>query len=319
MKFSLFSSSKNKFFRTLFIGISLALVINLAFADNFEAIQSDALVKIKNYNLQSIPGFSSNPKEGKLHPEEDIKPLLNAAIVASNQLNQYLSHQKVSPHEYDKEFETAERLLSDNSLDKSQIACANGECDNTQNEFSDDIKDGLKALAISFNGANEVSEKDSSNPQIFTGTVKKCEKYPIGLRDCCKDTGWGAWIKNCPLDLQELLRAKKENRVIAIGSYKNHKLGKRRYTYCVFPNKIAAIVQRQGRFQQLSISFGDAKKPDCRGLTPVEFSSLDFNLINFKELEEDLVQKVKSPDENYVVSNTTQKIEHLYSEGYAHG
>jgi conjugal transfer mating pair stabilization protein TraN len=103
-----------------------------------------------------------------------------------------------------------------------KIPCADGQCDISKSEASDDMADGLSRLGALTGVANDVSANQvkSGTPAIFSGSAKECKKYPLGFRDCCTDSGWGDWVKHCPQDLQVLQRAKQENRIVYLGSYK---------------------------------------------------------------------------------------------------
>ncbi len=61
-------------------------------------------------------------------------------------------------------------------------------------------------------------------------------------------------------------------------------------SYCCFNSKMARIIHQQGRSQLNTIGgFGSPENPDCRGLTPEEFQSIDFSKIDFSEYYGDLV------------------------------
>ena len=61
-------------------------------------------------------------------------------------------------------------------------------------------------------------------------------------------------------------------------SYVQRKAG-----YCVFDNKLARIIQYQGRSGQLGIGFGGASSPDCRGITVDELQKIDFNAMDYSD------------------------------------
>ncbi|MCC6026861.1 MAG: conjugal transfer protein TraN, partial [Caldimicrobium sp.] len=64
--------------------------------------------------------------------------------------------------------------------------------------------------------------------------------------------------------------------------------------YCCFNSKLARIIHEQGR-PQLNTdirSWGSAKRPNCRGFTPEEFASLDFDKIDLSEYFEDITRNV---------------------------
>lgn len=60
-------------------------------------------------------------------------------------------------------------------------------------------------------------------------------------------------------------------------------------SFCCFNSKMARIIQEQGRRQLKSFNgFGSVEHPECRGLTPEEFQSLDFSKIDLSEYFGDL-------------------------------
>lgn len=201
-----------------------------------------------------------------------------------------------------------------------KIPCADGQCDTSKSEASDDMAEGLSRLGALAGAASDVAgnQVPSGMPAIFSGKAQECKKHPLGIRDCCTGKGWGDWIKHCPHDLQILQRAKKENRVVYLGSYKKEKLGARRYSYCIFPTRLAAIFQIQGRGSQLGISYGTAKHPDCRGLTPEELERINFSALDLSPLEKELITRMALPNDTSIGSANQSHIEKLKRQGRAH-
>ncbi|WP_347252400.1 conjugal transfer protein TraN [Legionella sp.] len=201
---------------------------------------------------------------------------------------------------------------------KGKIACANGECDHSQAEVSTDAQEGISRLGALAGSAVDVSSQQISSgiPAIFSGRAQECEKYPLNFRDCCTDSGWGDWIVHCPHELQVLQQAKAENRVVYLGNYKKHKLGSRHYRYCVFPTKLAALVQIQGRGRPLRLPFGTAKHPDCRGLTPDELERIDFGSLDLTAIQQELMARMILPNTNIIGSQN--HIEQLVREQRTH-
>ena len=82
-----------------------------------------------------------------------------------------------------------------------------------------------------------------------------------------------------------------------VGSYCDKKvLGAcmtRKESYCCFTSKLGRIIQIQGR-AQLGRSWGDAKDPDCSGLTLVQLAQLDFSQFDFSEFIRDIPIPTKS-------------------------
>jgi len=66
--------------------------------------------------------------------------------------------------------------------------------------------------------------------------------------------------------------------------------------YCCFNSKLARIIHEQGR-PQLNTdirSWGSSRHPNCRGFTPEEFASLDFDRIDLSEYFEDITRNIPS-------------------------
>jgi conjugal transfer mating pair stabilization protein TraN len=64
--------------------------------------------------------------------------------------------------------------------------------------------------------------------------------------------------------------------------------------YCCFNSKLARIIHEQGRPQLITDirSWGSAESPNCRGFTPEEFASLDFDKIDLSEYFEDITRNI---------------------------
>ncbi|HEO1455340.1 TPA: type-F conjugative transfer system mating-pair stabilization protein TraN [Legionella pneumophila] len=201
-----------------------------------------------------------------------------------------------------------------------KVGCSDGQCDTSKNETSDDMAEGLSRLGALAGVSADVSSNQvrSGESAIFTGSATECKKYPLGFRDCCTDSGWGDWIKHCPQDLQVLQRAKQENRVVYLGSYKKHKLGSHHYAYCIFPTKLASIVQIQGRGGQLGIPYGTAQYPDCRGLKPEELERINFAALDLSPIQQELIARMALPNNDGINNANQSHVERLKQQGRAH-
>ena len=199
----------------------------------------------------------------------------------------------------------------------SQIPCANGDCDNTKDEHSDDINEGLSKLGTLAGTADEVATNQVNLGQaaIFRGVVQKCEKYPLGIRDCCTDDGILDFIINCPKELKDLQQAKAEKRVVSLGRYTDSFFDTWHYVYCVFPSKLAGIIQLQGRGAQLHIPFGKAEAPDCRGITPEELEHINFSLLDISDLVAEFTGRKNFPASEGTSSSNTEHVSRLEEEG----
>jgi Type-1V conjugative transfer system mating pair stabilisation len=152
------------------------------------------------------------------------------------------------------------------------------EADNEQVDTSRDLASFMTTVAAASDSSGRVD-----NPSIFGGQPATCKYYPLNMRDCCKDSGILEDVFSCPRELFDLQQAKIEGRALSLGHYKDSK-AVTRYVYCIFPHKIAKLIQDQGRAGQLHIGFHSLMKPDCRGISLKEFQALDLAQIDFTEL-----------------------------------
>ena len=193
--------------------------------------RDEAMQALKGFNpATALNDYTATPKESTLpHATEgkdnDTLPSLGANALDTNPSAQDVyqnstSRPKVKPNPDSPEMRHAETLLEnpDVVLDE-KIGCADGSCDGSQPDISNDIQEGVSRLGVLAGTASDASANKvkSGIAAIFTGNAKECKKYPLGFRDCCSDSGWGDWVKHCPQDLQALQQAKHENRVVYLG------------------------------------------------------------------------------------------------------
>lgn len=62
---------------------------------------------------------------------------------------------------------------------------------------------------------------------------------------------------------------------------------------CCFASKLSRIIQEQGR-PQLDIGWGTVDSPNCEGLTPEQFQSIDFSQIDLTEYIDDMEVRAQS-------------------------
>ena len=220
-----------------------------------------------------------------------------------------------------KTFQCTEKIcFPDKEVCPEMMGCADGSCDTTVASESNDINEGLSRLGTLAGTAEDayVNQTYSGQASIFKGEVLECEKYMFGMRDCCTDKGFLDGLIHCPTEMQILQRAKVENRVVELGHYKHHVLGTTRYVFCVFPTKLASIVQIEGRGSQLHIPFGEAEKPDCRVITPEELEGINFQTLNLTPLVAEITSKKTLPTDASVDGVNTNRVESWYEKGVSH-
>ncbi|WP_031618429.1 conjugal transfer protein TraN, partial [Salmonella enterica] len=79
-------------------------------------------------------------------------------------------------------------------------------------------------------------------------------------------------------------------------------------SYCQFDTKLSQIVRQQGRDGKLYKSFGSSKHPDCRGITVDELQQIKFNLLDFTNFYENLMNNQKIPDSGALTEKVKDQI-----------
>jgi len=165
-------------------------------------------------------------------------------------------------------------------------------------EKNQNMNKAISALAIlksagTDNGLKDCLNGNSEQCPIFSGKSYNCRKSIANARNCCLEKGWALDMKLADCNDREVELAKKQEAHSChyIGVYCAKKasgmcIDKKR-TYCCFNSKLSRIIHEQGR-QQLNISWGTAKVPNCRALTIEELKKIDFNKIDFSEYFNDI-------------------------------
>jgi conjugal transfer mating pair stabilization protein TraN len=212
----------------------------------------------------------------------------------SQQTGSYCEHETVS-------YECQKTYSSSGLVCGGDYFCKTGDCSDT-NGAGDSGFDTAVAKLAGLASAGENVRDDQVNVRAFTGQAMSCRKAFAGFNNCCKDSGWGAdaGLAACNSDEMAIGKAKAKKVTVSVGERCDHKvLGacvQKSQVYCVFQGKLARIIQEQGRRDQLGVSFGSGDNPDCRGITVPELQDINFDLINFKDFYEDLMNNQKIPD-----------------------
>lgn len=182
--------------------------------------------------------------------------------------------------------------------------CFTGDCVNADWEANGELAEALSYLTI----LKEAQTDIRANVGIFKGQDRQCSKNCISFKDCCTTgKGWGVslGLSNCSGEEKELAQWRGKKRCTLIGTYCAEKLKpsniciRKKTSFCCFGTKLARLINTQGR-QQLGISWGEVKNPDCRGLTPEELSRLDFSTMDLSELYEDVYTKFNPPTQDHM-------------------
>lgn len=298
--------------------------------DSVIAARAQAMQSMQAFHPQDvISNFTPTPRESSLQPNvgDNDELLQQAANVRLNQedtarfvRSEEHRRAKITPNPQSIEITSAENLLASNNTYPAVVGCSDGSCDLTLAEVSDDINEGVSRLGAVAGTAEEVASNQvqTQQPAIFRGAMQECEKYMLGLRDCCTDDGLLEGIINCPRELQILQKAKREHRVVYLGHYKPHRFSTTRYRYCVFPTKLAGIVQIQGRYMQLGIGFGGVWHPDCRGVTPEELERINFKALDLNAMLAELIGQKHVPQDAAMDAANVAHVNAMHDQGRAH-
>ena len=198
--------------------------------------------------------------------------------------------------------------------------CLDGDCVNTQKQADHDFQKAVSALSAVADAAKQLDQNF-----IFKGKDNECDNLILGAANCCRNDGWlvdDVQLLQCSQKEKELGKAKENGTTTYVGQYEDDcALGicvKKSKVYCVFPTKLARIIQEQGRKQQLGRHFGSAKHPDCSGITTEELQQIDFSQIDFKEFYEDIAKKQKIEDEGKLNQRVQDKMKQYVAEGKSH-
>lgn len=309
--------------RALFI-LGLSFQVHATSVVEANTLRDTALQQLQLFNPSvALPSYHDSPPEASITlPEGDDATLKQLGKTRAQEdttanfvLKEEHSREKTNSEGYSKEFSEAETLLN-----QPEAASKPDSLDNTQSQENDDINEGLSHLGVLGATAAEVSnlQVSSGSPRLFAGAYQECEKYMLGLRDCCTDSGFLDGLIHCPWQLQQLQKAKTENRVVYLGHYKPHRFSTTRFRYCVFPSKLAGIIQIQGRLGQLGIGFGSVWHPDCRGITPEELARLDFKRLDIGPLVQELTSKKTLPSNTSLDNQGANHVDRLYQQGVSH-
>lgn len=209
-----------------------------------------------------------------------------------------------------------------------EMFCLDGNC--SAHDYSPSNEDDFKKSVSALSAASEASKNfDAKGNFIFSGQRLECSRAIAGVKNCCRDKGWGLDLNlvHCN-DMEKRLGKARENKlVVATGEYcavrKKFPGGSvcidHHQTYCVFQSKLARIIQEQGRRGQLGIGFGEGDHSNCSGITPAQLQLLKFENINFAEFYDEIKNKQKQPDYQQTVSGINRRLGDFYSQGDFNG
>lgn len=158
-------------------------------------------------------------------------------------------------------------------------------------------------------------EKVEDALTIFKGEAHSCSRAIAGVRNCCRDKGWGRKLYACPSEAKTLGLARENKRAVYVGEYCARKILRclrTKEVYCVFRSKFSRLLQVQAR-QQFGMVWGTARNPDCRPLTLDQLVRIDFSTIDMSEFYGDLTARAQDNAKKSVTPSRIQsRIQNYY-------
>jgi conjugal transfer mating pair stabilization protein TraN len=190
--------------------------------------------------------------------------------------------------------------------------CLDGNCLDANYESDRDMLQALGALSVAKEIAH-VGKDGTNNIHIFNGAERGCNKGLWGENNCCT---MKAWLRpRCNREEEDLKKNRAEGKCVKVGWKCIEKIPivgecmRKREVYCCYDSKFTRVVQEQGR-RQISKGFGTADCPDCGGFTPDELDGINFEIMDFSEVTQEIMAKFQPPkiDEHYAEGMELEKI-----------
>lgn len=180
----------------------------------------------------------------------------------------------------------------------SDMFCSQGGCWDTTYPGNTDLTQSYGGLAAIQDAAKQF---DSLDMIVFKGTALQCTYYRLNAKDCCDFNGIlnkVPLLDSCSATEKQLAQARSDRVTVSLGRYCSRRVLRAcveyKETHCVFGSVLARILMVAAH-QQLNIPWGDAQNPNCAGITPEQFASLDFNAIDFSEFTNSFAMPAADP------------------------
>jgi len=194
------------------------------------------------------------------------------------------------------------------------IPCIDGNCIDKRFDSNNEMLDSVSRLSA----ISQMKEAGEPNTQLFAGYHAHCSKKAVDYSNCCSLTSnnnnWGHNLgARCSQDEKHLIEQRKKNLCVYLGKVNKQTLGVNtvvKHNWCCFGNMLNKVIQVEGR-KQLSMSFGTAKSPNCRGLTLDELLKLDFDRMDFAEFEAEILKTMKLPNKGDIKARIENSISNI--------
>lgn len=314
--------------------VVLGLVAAPTFADSYQHEVQNAMKQLQEsksmlgaFDIKTLPNYDANPKEQAHMPSHKGE--------LEQKGKQFITHDKEAQYlgalaganketQLDKETKDKGRHDLEHTL-HDDVACRDGSCIATSDDESHDFAEGAVQMGALSGVAEEVRDNQASEAvaALFKASNITCRVvYKTNRFNYCNQNkdGWGASASE-----KELHKAQREGR--AIIAYPDTYCSKtqkilghrtcvqRRQSWCLFQSKLAKLIQIEAR-RQLGINFGyvggKSNRADCRGLTAIEVSSIQFDTPQMQAALNELAQifesKKRLPEPTHVTRRVDDQV-----------
>ena len=196
--------------------------------------------------------------------------------------------------------------------------CIDGDCysPDDQKQPPDQLGKVAAEMRAAQAAADHLKQNSDGSISIFTGERMGCSVAIAGSNNCCTDGGGWNPVGSCSEEEKHLAEQKQKHLVIDNGEYcKNKSIGvctSNERPSCVYPDLITKDIIEQGVIGQLyhgstNAFYGDAKDTNCRGITPEELEKINFDTIDFSNIEDELKQNMDVPQSGQGNQNADDK------------
>ena len=196
--------------------------------------------------------------------------------------------------------------------------CMDGNCfaPDVQKQPKDQLGKAAAEMAAAQAAADNTKKNADGTITIFQGDRLGCSVAIAGSNNCC--TNGGGWnpIGSCSEDEHQLAKDKQKQLNIDNGSFcKNKVLGvctSEEHPSCIYPSLIVKDIVLQGVIGQLyhgsvSAFYGGSENTNCRGITPEDLQKIDFDKVDFSNIEADMKKHMNMPDSGKSDKNANDK------------
>lgn len=199
----------------------------------------------------------------------------------------------------------------------SQNWCVNATCIEEQKpEPNQNFGQAAAMMSLLQEMGKDFTRTSADEITIFSGTAKSCNKWVLGLKNCCSDSGLliDNALAECSESEKQLATQQQSGHAHYVSTYCSKKTIsgvciRRTRNFCTFNSRLARILQEYAH-HQLGIPWSHA----CRGLTSDELTKMDWTGLDLSEILGDIANRMTTPEKNALKADLKQRIKNFYDK-----